>query len=228
MTQLSNSGTARVKVWDLPTRFFHWAMLGLLAVLWWTAEAGEMDWHQIAAYSLMILILFRVIWGFIGSETSRFRHFLKSPKVALSYFSVLRSKQHHAIGHNPLGGYMVLLMMLTLCLQLTTGLFATDEVFTEGPLIAYVTEAQALQLTWLHKVNFNFLLILASVHVLAVLVHQFTGDRLVGAMFTGYKKLPNHVDESVSWSSLKVAVGLLLVLAIVIGYWLILPVVNML
>ncbi len=226
MQDSNNNKMVRTKVWDLPIRLFHWSMLGLLVALWWTADAGEMDWHQVAAYSLMVLILFRVVWGFIGSDTARFSHFIKSPKVAINYVKTIK-KQRHDVGHNPLGGYMVLAMILVLLVQLISGLFATDEVFTEGPLFSTVSEASAQLLTWLHKVNFNLLLVMIGMHVLAVIVHQLRGDKLVGAMVTGYKFLPQEA-ESLTFSSSIKALTILSVFACTIGYWLIYPVIQML
>ena len=163
----------KIKVWDFPTRFFHWAMVSLVGGLWWTAEIGEMQWHQILAYLLMTLIIFRLIWGFIGSDTAKFTHFFVAPKKVIAYAKA--QPKPKSIGHNPLGGYMVILLLSIIMLQLISGLFATDDIFTEGPLMHLVSSDTAGWLTWLHKTNFNIILAMAAIHIIAVVVHVAKG-----------------------------------------------------
>ena len=184
-----------VKVWDLPTRIFHWSTVFTLLGLWWTADSGEMEYHQILAYLLMVLVVFRIFWGFIGSETSRFHSFIYSPKTVVNY-AVVTSKQgiSHSVGHNPIGGYMVLALLLVLLLQLVSGLFATDDVLAEGPFYSYVSQQTAEQLTWLHKNLFNLILFLVAMHVAAVVLHSIKGDAIVPAMVTGKKRLTKVVS----------------------------------
>ncbi len=221
-----------VKVWDLPIRIFHWSMVGLMALLWWSAEVGEMQWHQIFAYSLLVLIGFRLLWGFIGSDTAKFNHFVHSPKVVLSYLSQVRQQGVSVVlGHNPAGGYMVIAMITIISLQLLTGLFATDEVFTEGPLYGYVGADTGAWLTWLHKQNFNLILLLCALHILAVIVHSLKGDKLVNAMVTGYKQIPSAVHAKghglkLSFKSLWLALLLLLALGALVFNYLIWPIVQ--
>ncbi|MCK8043643.1 cytochrome b/b6 domain-containing protein [Shewanella sp. 1CM18E] len=224
----------KVKVWDIPTRVFHWGMLCLLAGLWWTADAGEMEWHQILAYGLMVLIGVRLIWGFIGSDTAKFSHFVRSPKTVLNYLGkTKREGISTSLGHNPVGGYMVVTLITLICVQLGTGLFATDEIFTEGPLYGLVSSDTASWLTWLHKKNFDLILILAAVHVLAVGVHMIKGDKILGAMFSGYKKLPEskvagvNADDLAFASVIKAVVIAAVIGALVVNY-LMLPVIDML
>ena len=224
----------KVKVWDIPTRVFHWGMLCLLAGLWWTADAGEMEWHQILAYGLMVLIGVRLIWGFIGSDTAKFSHFVHSPKTVLNYLGkTKREGISTSLGHNPVGGYMVVTLITLVCVQLGSGLFATDEIFTEGPLYSLVSSDTASWLTWLHKKNFDLILILAAVHVLAVGVHMIKGDKILGAMFSGYKKLPEskadavNADELAFASVVKAIVLAIVIGAVVVNYFM-LPVIEML
>ncbi|RPA63911.1 cytochrome B [Shewanella frigidimarina] len=215
----------KIKVWDFPTRFFHWAMVCLIGGLWWTAEIGEMQWHQILAYLLMTLITFRLIWGFIGSDTAKFTHFFVAPKKVIAYAKA--QPKPSSLGHNPLGGYMVIVLLGSLVLQLSTGLFATDDIFTEGPLIYLVSSDTAGWLTWLHKTNFNLILALAAVHIIAVLVHVFKGDNILKAMFSGYKQ----VTEQVASPTLRSPwMALVIVLAIFAAIWWLLlePVVSFL
>ncbi|QQX81479.1 cytochrome b/b6 domain-containing protein [Shewanella sp. KX20019] len=219
----------KVKVWDVPTRLFHWGMLCLLGGLWWTAESGEMEWHQLLAYSLMILLGMRLLWGFIGSDTAKFSHFVRSPKTVFNYLQ--KTKQHGisaSIGHNPIGGYMVVALISLVTLQLVTGLFATDEIFTEGPLYATVKDDTALWLTWLHKQNFDLILILAAIHVLAVGVHMFKGDKIIAAMFSGYKRLPSELEQPLVFASVVKAAIIVMVIGVLVVNYFMLPIIEML
>ncbi|MGL4614178.1 MAG: cytochrome b/b6 domain-containing protein [Shewanella sp.] len=194
----------KIKVWDLPIRLFHWTMVMLMALLWWSAEVGEMQWHLIFAYSLLILIAFRLIWGVIGSDTAKFNHFVHRPNVVVRYLKDVRAAGVQVVpGHNPLGGYMVVLLIAMVSLQLISGLFATDEIFTEGPLFSYVSSSTSAALTTVHKLNFNLILGLSALHVVAIIVHAIKGDKLVGAMLSGYKKVPQDSLSSVAASQLR-------------------------
>ncbi|WMB71920.1 cytochrome b/b6 domain-containing protein [Shewanella oncorhynchi] len=229
-----NTEHVKIKVWDLPTRIFHWGMVCLLALLWWSADAGEMQWHQIFAYSLLILIGFRILWGLIGSDTARFSHFVHQPKVVLDYLRSIRTKGMSVVlGHNPIGGYMVIALIGIISLQLVTGLFATDDIFTEGPLYSYVSSDTSGFLTWLHKTNFNLILLLSAIHVLAVIIHAMKGDKLVGAMISGYKKVSKVAFSSSAKSELRfksewLALVLFTVCAAVVFGYLMWPIVQVL
>lgn len=229
-----NTEHVKIKVWDLPTRIFHWGMVCLLALLWWSADAGEMQWHQIFAYSLLILIGFRILWGLIGSDTARFSHFVYHPKVVLDYLRSIRTKGMSVVlGHNPVGGYMVIALIGIISLQLVTGLFATDDIFTEGPLYNYVSSDTSGFLTWLHKTNFNLILLLSAIHVLAVIIHAMKGDKLVGAMISGYKKVSKVAFSSSAKSELRfksewLALVLFTVCAAVVFGYLMWPIVQVL
>src|SRR5687768_2369014 len=113
----------RIRLWDLPVRLVHWAFVLLLPALWWTAEEGEIEWHRRLAYMMLALLLFRLLWGFFGSATARFSQFVKGPAGILSY---LRDRPGpRVVGHNPLGGWSVLLLLGLLATQVALGLFAT-------------------------------------------------------------------------------------------------------
>ncbi|AZG74249.1 cytochrome b/b6 domain-containing protein [Shewanella livingstonensis] len=213
----------KIKVWDFPTRLFHWTMVCLLSGLWWTADIGEMQWHMVLAYLLMTLIAFRLIWGFFGSETSKFSGFFVSPKKVIAY-----AKSHPkplSLGHNPLGGYMVIVLLSILVLQLTTGLFTTDDIFTEGPLMHLVSSETAGWLTWLHKTNFNIILAMTAVHIIAVVVHVVKGDNILKAMFSGYKQVNQQLRSPILRSSWLALVIVSVIFAFV-WWWLLEPVVS--
>jgi len=188
------AGETQVKVWDAPVRLFHWLLVLLFAFSFFTGKAGSewTEWHMRSGYTILGLLLFRVMWGFAGSTHARFTSFLAGPTTCLEFAKKLlaRAPAPYA-GHNPLGGWMVLVLLLALLFQTGTGLFANDDVLWEGPLAALVSKATSDQLTTYHSWNVNFLLLLVGLHVIAVLYHAgFMKENLIGAMFTGVKRMP--------------------------------------
>lgn len=182
-----------VKVWDLPVRLFHWALVVLFAFLFWSGKTGgnAMEYHMYAGYMVLALVLFRLMWGFAGSTHARFAGFLTGPRRAIEFGKRLMSKSPaHVAGHNPLGGWMVVVMLVSLLVQAGTGLFSNDDIATEGPLFNLVSKDLSDRLSSIHSWNFNLLLGLAGVHILAVLFHALVKkENLVTAMFTGVKRL---------------------------------------
>ena len=193
-----------IQLWDKAIRIYHWSQLLLLAGLWFTAEQGYLVLHQLFAYSLAALLISRILWGFVGSETARFSHFLQSPLQLVQMWN----KAKHGIGHRGLSGYMSLTLMLLLALQFISGLMTTDDVMTEGPLYSAVSSDWSSFASWFHHNNFNLLLALIAVHVVAALVHGFKKDGVLGAMLHG--KLQTEVQQpkvkSTGWYLLLVMV----------------------
>lgn len=187
------------RIWDLPTRLFHWCLVLLVAAAWGTAELGDnlMDYHKLAGYGILALVMFRLVWGICGSETSRFVGFMRGPKSALAYLQAVKSGQASPYpGHNPLGGWMVAALLALLFLQAGTGLFANDDIMTEGPLKHWVSDEASSLLTGIHETNFYVLLGLVAVHVSAILFYRFfKGEDLVRPMLTGNKPLPLGTPE---------------------------------
>lgn len=173
-----------VRVWDLPTRLFHWAIVVLIGMSWWSAENHAMDWHRIFGLITLGLILFRLIWGVVGGSTARFASFLRPPGSVISY---LGSDAPRRAGHNPIGGYSVIVMMLVMVLQVGTGLFAVDvDGIESGYLSHLVSFDQGRVAAEIHEISFNVLLALIGLHVLAILFYLFIRRRnLVGPMVTG-------------------------------------------
>jgi cytochrome b len=174
-------------------RLFHWA---LVALLLFQAVSGKLggrliDWHLYGGYAVFALVVFRVLWGFAGSITARFASFLVRPAAALSFGARLLSRRAEAYaGHNPLGGWMVVALLLSLALQVGTGLFSNDGIATDGPLAALISIELSDRLTEVHRWNFWILLALAAVHTAAALYHWLVlKEDLIGAMFTGVKRL---------------------------------------
>ena len=193
-SELAKQGGA-VKVWDLPVRLFHWSLAVLVAFSWWSGTRGGhwLPLHERSGYAIFTLLLFRVLWGIAGSDSARFTGFVRGPRIALTYLrSIAARHPPHYLGHNPLGGWMVLALLASLFVQGATGLFATDDVAFSGPLAHDVREHTRELVTALHKLNFDLLLGLVALHVVAVLAHTaLRRDGLLAAMFTGHKPAPS-------------------------------------
>jgi cytochrome b len=181
-----------VRVWDLPTRLFHWAIVVLVGFSWLSAQYNWMEWHLLSGYAILALLLFRLVWGLVGSATARFGQFLAGPLATLRHLAHLaRREPDHEVGHNAAGGWMVLLMLLLLAVQAVTGLFANDDALTEGPLASHVDKSTSDWLSHIHRVNFTFIEILVAAHILAVLTYAVLKRHdLVRPMVTGRKYLP--------------------------------------
>lgn len=183
-----------MKVWDLPIRLFHWGIIILIAVSYTTVQLGWMKFHLLSGYTMLAALVFRVIWGFAGSDTARFGRFLKTPVAGFVYLSHLfRREEDVEIGHNPAGGWMVLAMIVALVVQVGTGLCSnTDEDFMiDGPLAKYVGKAASDRLSAIHIFNFNLILALIVLHVVVIGAYAaFKGQNLVRPMITGKKRLP--------------------------------------
>lgn len=181
-----------IKVWDGPTRLFHWSLVALIIGAWVTAENGWIDWHFRCGYTILALLLFRLAWGVVGSDTARFSRFVKSPFAALAHLSHLTKREPDTeIGHNAAGGLMVLGMLALLLLQVGLGLFSTDGIFTDGPLAYLVGADMSETITGWHVLNFNVILAAIGLHILAILTYAVLKRHdLVRPMVTGMKKLP--------------------------------------
>ncbi len=181
-----------VKVWDPWVRLVHWSIVLLLPFSWWTAETGRFDWHVWSGYAVLALVAFRIAWGLMGSETARFRHFLKGPAAAVAHLRHLRDRAAPVeIGHNAAGGWMVLVLLLLLFAQAASGLFADDMILTRGPLARRVDEATSDLATRIHLRVFWVIVAAAVLHVLAVVAYRvLQGRNLVRAMVTGAVAVP--------------------------------------
>jgi len=184
---ITDPGAAIVKapVWDLPTRLFHWVLVPLIAFSWWSAKNEHLDWHLWSGYGIMSLLVFRLLWGFVGSSTARFSSFVRGPKAVLAYVRDMRGWR--AIGHSPLGALSVLALLGLLILQVVTGLLnSDDDGMAEGPLAALVSSDLSDAAHDLHELLFEALWILIILHVAAILFYRlFLGKKLVGPMITG-------------------------------------------
>lgn len=180
-----------VVVWDLPTRLFHWLLVLLVIISFVTAKMGgnAMQYHEWSGFAILALLLFRLAWGIVGSHESRFTTFVKGPAAVWRYAAKLLHRDSlRSLGHNPLGGWSILAMLLALLVQAGTGLFANDDIITEGPLYEWVSKETSDWLTRIHKVNQEGIILLVGVHVLAVLFYFFfKRENLIKPMITGVK-----------------------------------------
>jgi cytochrome b len=192
MAQTQQGENKAVPVWDIPVRLFHWTLVLLIAFSWLSSEMDWMTWHMYSGYTILTLILFRILWGFVGSTHARFSDFIYGPRALIAYIKTLPSRTAAKFaGHNPLGGISVVLILLCVLAQAGTGLFANDDIINEGPLFKHITKELSDWLTTIHKYNFNVLLALIGVHVAAVLYYLiYKSENLVKPMFTGRKHLP--------------------------------------
>jgi cytochrome b len=181
-------------VWDIFVRTFHWSLVTLFAVSMVSGKLGGqwIEWHMKSGYAILALVVFRLLWGFVGGEYARFTSFLTGPIRAFKFAKGLLGKSHHyVIGHNPLGGWMVVALLVLLAMQAVLGLFSNDEIATTGPLARYVSDATSITLMGRHRIIGDILLVLVGVHIAAVLFHVFVKkESLIRAMFTGKKDLP--------------------------------------
>lgn len=209
-----------MKIWDGFIRLYHWLQVALLGTCWWTAEIGEMIWHQWSAMTLLALWGTRLVWGVLGSQTARFASFVRGPTATIKFAKeLLKGKNTHEVGHDPLGAWMIVALLLILGIQLATGLFATDEIFVEGPLAQTVSADVSTLLTQWHHLNFNILLFLAAVHIIAVLLMQRRGLNLIKPMITGKDHTKKAPTTSLTFTSAGWAWGLFAVLWLMLYFW---------
>jgi cytochrome b len=202
----------RVRVWDLPTRLGHWSMVVLIALSWWTAKSGRMEWHRWSGYLLLGLVLFRLWWGFVGSSTARFAGFVRGPRAILAY---LRGTAPAVPGHNPVGALNVLVLLGLLGVQIVLGLFAVDvDGIESGPLSEYVSfDAGRVAAHW-HETVFNALLVFVALHVLAVAYYVlFRREDLVRAMLRGWREQAPGTPSLVPGGAVRFIIGVLLAVA---------------
>lgn len=190
MANTKSAARKRIRVWDLPTRLWHWSVLILFAICWWTADTDHMRWHLLAGYGVLGLVTFRIVWGFCGGQTARFSSFVRGPAGVWRYVrKLLKRDGDESLGHNPLGALSIIVMLSLLLLQSILGLFAVnDDGGASGPLSQWVSYGTGRRFAHLHAFNFNLLLLLIGLHLAAIVFYRlFRGENLVSAMIHGYK-----------------------------------------
>lgn len=206
------------RVWDLPVRVMHWALVLAVCGSWATQEI-EGDWfryHVWCGYAVLLIVATRLLWGFVGTRHARFVSFVRGPKAIVGY---LRSGARH-VGHNPLGALMVVALLLMLAAQAITGLFANDQIMNTGPLFGYISNSLSDRLTSIHRQLFDFLLAAIALHVAAAFAYLFLKrENLILPMITGRKPLAQvPPDQAIGSSRTWLALLLLGVLSGVL-FW---------
>jgi cytochrome b len=179
---LIDRSTAARPVWDLPIRLFHWLLAALIGFSWWSVKNHHTDWHIWSGCGILTLLIFRLLWGFVGSSTARFASFVRGPKSVVEF---LRGNWV-GIGHNPLGALSVVALLAAVAFQVGLGLIAEDEDgIYAGPLSRLVSVDTSEKARDIHELWFNALLGLIVLHVAAILVYRLRGSKLTKPMITG-------------------------------------------
>jgi cytochrome b len=220
-------GKQRVRAWDLPTRVFHWALVLLILNAWASFRFAAvfadntMKWHRYNGYAILILIVWRILWGFVGSSTSRWSNFVRWPWHAARYaIDSLRGRDRHYLGHNPLGTYMILALLAAVSLQATLGLMTVEHNdVTWGPLYKLVSEATYKRITYFHVRLLDYLILpLIAAHITAnVLYGLIKKDPLIPAMITGSKPAGDYADSQEAVIATRPILRALLCLAIAVA-----------
>jgi cytochrome b len=214
------AGDRRVRIWDVPTRLFHWLLVVLLGLMWWSGKSERMQLHLLAGSCIVGLLVFRIIWGFVGGSTARFANFLSGPRTVMRY---IKGHAARSLGHNPLGGWSVVAMLALLCVQVGLGLFASDEDgLNAGPLSHFVTFDQAVKLGRNHALIFNLILAMVALHVAAILFYALVRRRdLVRPMLHGRGDFEDGEElAAASPQRLALAIAVSVLAALVVTRWL--------
>jgi cytochrome b len=218
---------AEVRIWDLPLRLFHWLLAVAIAACLYTGLDGgfeEMDWHQRSGYLVLGLVFFRLAWGFLGTRHARFSSFLRGPRPVVTYArNLLARRTAHAPGHNPLAGWTIATTLSVIALQAGTGLFATDDLFIEGPLAHLAGGELSSTLNTIHGVGQWSVGGLVALHLSAILWHRFVlGEHIIRPMITGRGQGnagdPDIGPQRIGTATLAAAVAAAIVTALVTAF----------
>ncbi|MBS3745243.1 MAG: cytochrome b/b6 domain-containing protein [Wenzhouxiangellaceae bacterium] len=210
-------------VWDWPLRLWHWLFAIAVAGAWITGQWGGFDWRQWHFWfgqSAVGLLIFRIIWGFVGPRHARFGSFLPHPKCLLAYLKILpRRDSPESPGHNPLGALAVIAMLALVAVQASAGLFISDDILYEGPWYAAVSEDSADLASSIHHQLAWPVGAVLGLHLAAILAYRlFKGQRLVRAMITG-RKSADRVPESAAIAHSRSALALILIVLVAALTW---------
>ncbi len=217
--QEQTSASVRIRVWDLPTRLFHWTLLAAVAVAWWSISSHNLTIHRTAGAVVAGLIVFRLWWGLFGASTARFSAFLKGPGTVLTYARGLFAKGSHTVGHNPMGGWSVAALILVLISTVGFGLFAVDvDGLESGPFASLVSFEQGRLASRLHDTSFDALKVLVVLHLAAIAFYAVVKrDNLVRPMVDGRKSVDAAVEGLKPAPIWAWVVGLTLFVAVTAG-----------
>lgn len=219
-----------IRVWDLPIRLFHWLLVLCItgSLISANLDGSAIEWHAYFGYSVLILLIFRIIWGFVGSRHARFATFFPQRAVIVAY---LLGKSPRFLGHNPVGALSVFALLLVLSIQVLTGLFVDDEIAFQGPLSKYVPNVVVSFLSEIHEGNQVVIYTLLTIHIAAIWYYKkFKGEDLLTPMFSGdkvidpseeAKYLPADLGQPSNDGGVQrtLALVILSVIAVLVGYW---------
>jgi len=188
----------RIRIWDLPTRLFHISFACCVAGAIISAKVGNawMDWHVRLGIAALALLIFRIIWGLIGPRYARFSQFVCGPVTVWHYLTSLAKGGKKTPGHNPLGALSVIAMLGIIGVQAVTGLFANDDILTQGPFAQFVSDATSAFMTGIHQFNETFVFAIIGLHLIAILAYTLKGQKLIGPMVHGDVKANSLVEQS--------------------------------
>jgi cytochrome b len=201
---MTGSSQHQVRAWDWPTRAFHWLLVALMLSAWlshrFSGTVGDpmLVWHRWNGYAILVLIVFRLLWGVVGSSTSRFARFVRGPGFTLRYaLDFMRGRKRAYLGHNPLGTVMILVLLAAVLAQGILGLFTLEHNdIVAGPLKRLISDAATERASALHVRGLNVILIFVCIHIVANLAYAFLArEPLVKAMVTGRKPAAAYEDE---------------------------------
>ena len=218
-----------IRVWDLPIRLFHWLLVACIvgSLICVNIGGNAIQWHAYFGYSILTLLIFRIIWGFIGSTHARFASFLPNREAITNY---LQGKSPRFLGHNPIGALSVFALLLVLSIQAVTGLFVDDEIAFQGPLSKYLSESSVSFFSEVHESNQVVIYILIAIHIAAIWYYKkLKGEDLIRPMISGDKEidpseearyLPSDLGRPSKDGGLQRGLALLLLslIAVVVGY----------
>lgn len=211
----SSDDAMRPAVWDLPLRLTHWALAIAVTGAFATHYAGTawFSWHRAFGYAVVVLVAFRIAWGFLGTRHARFASFVRGPGAVVDFLAG-RGPAMHA-GHSPIGALSVLALLASLAVQGVTGLYANDEIANTGPFYGWISPATSNRLTAVHAWNSNLLMALVVLHLVAVAWYELVRRRrLVRAMLDGRRPAAEVPDgEAIGGSRTLLAVVIVVVLA---------------
>ena len=215
---MNNGEDITIRVWDRATRLFHWTLVGLIIGLFLTGKIGgfdiqassmnlfitNMDLHMAFGTCVLVLLVFRLLWGITGSSTAQFKNFVQGPRAVFEYIrTLLTGRLPRFVGHNPAGALMVLALLGGLFLQASSGLFSNDDLFFEGPLFPYVSKETSDTLTAPSTTAFLIFLVSSlRPHIAAALFYRIRGENLITPMITGHKlaaEMPDGQTAPLPW-----------------------------
>jgi cytochrome b len=214
----------KLLVWDLPVRLFHWSLVTSLFAAWYTSdgERNLIDWHLKIGYFILGLIIFRIIWGVFGTRYAKFTQFIPNKKSLLYYLKNFKQEKNYTtVGHNPIGGLMVVFMLTLVLSQAVSGLFMNDDIFTSGPYYSSASSSIQSIMSLIHHNVFDIIIVVSVLHIAAAFYYLLVKKaNLIVPMITGYKQ-SDGTENTKGIKSSRLFLALVIILAVAIFlYWL--------